>query len=58
MSVSARPHVNIVGSGPNGLTAAAILAGAGWQVQILNAMTTWAVPLRRRMCLVTARLWI
>ncbi|MDN6489959.1 MAG: NAD(P)/FAD-dependent oxidoreductase [Yaniella sp.] len=33
MSVTARPHVNIVGSGPNGLTAAAILARAGWQVR-------------------------
>lgn len=58
MSVSARPHVNIVGSGPNGLTAAAILARAGRQVRILNVMTPWAGLRRRRMCLVTARLWI
>ncbi|MDN5704371.1 MAG: NAD(P)-binding protein, partial [Yaniella sp.] len=36
MSVTARPHVNIVGSGPNGLTAAAILARAGWQVRIFE----------------------
>lgn len=36
MSVTARPHVNIVGSGPNGLTAAAILASAGWQVRIFE----------------------
>ncbi|NWN89854.1 MAG: NAD(P)/FAD-dependent oxidoreductase [Micrococcaceae bacterium] len=34
MSVTARPHVNIVGSGPNGLTAATLLARAGWHVRI------------------------
>jgi len=34
MSVTARPQVNIVGSGPNGLTAAAMLARAGWHVRI------------------------
>lgn len=36
MSLTAKPHVNIVGSGPNGLTAAAILARAGWQVRIFE----------------------
>src|SRR5699024_3460905 len=36
MSVTARPHVNIVGSGPNGLTAAAMLARAGWHVRIFE----------------------
>lgn len=36
MSTTARPHVNIVGSGPNGLTAAAMLARAGWQVRVFE----------------------
>ena len=36
MSVTARPQVNIVGSGPNGLTAAAMLARAGWHVRIFE----------------------
>src|SRR5699024_3415806 len=34
MSVTARPHANIVGSGPNGLTSAALLAQAGWHVRV------------------------
>src|SRR5690625_7272511 len=34
MPVTSTPQVNIVGSGPNGLTAAAILAQAGWQVRV------------------------
>src|SRR5699024_898159 len=34
MSVTARPHANIVGSGPNGLTSAALLAQAGWPVRV------------------------
>ena len=36
MSVTARPQANIVGSGPNGLTAAALLARAGWHVRIFE----------------------
>lgn len=36
MSGAARPYVNIVGSGPNGLTAAAMLARAGWRVRIFE----------------------
>src|SRR5699024_9287195 len=34
MSVTARLHANIVGSGPNGLTSAALLAQAGWHVRV------------------------
>src|SRR5699024_3040125 len=34
MPVQARPHANIVGSGPNGLTSAALLAQAGWHVRV------------------------
>src|SRR5690625_4480854 len=34
MSVTARPQANIVGSGPNGLTAAAMLARSGWHVRV------------------------
>src|SRR5690625_2409679 len=34
MSVTARPHANIVGSGPNGLTSVALLAQAGWHVRV------------------------
>src|SRR5699024_312493 len=36
MSITARPQANIVGSGPNGLTAAAMLARAGWHVRIFE----------------------
>src|SRR5690625_7153223 len=36
MSVTARRQVNIVGSGPNVLTAAATLARAGWHVRIFE----------------------
>lgn len=36
MSVTATPHVNIVGSGPNGLTVAAVLGRDGWQVRIFE----------------------
>src|SRR5699024_7715082 len=36
MSTTARSHVNIVGSGPNGLTAAAMLAQAGWSVRVFE----------------------
>src|SRR5699024_5422308 len=36
MSTTARPHVNIVGSGPNGLTTEAMHARAGWQVRVIE----------------------
>src|SRR5699024_2492899 len=36
MSTTARPHVNIVGSGPNGLTTEAMHARAGWQVRVFE----------------------
>jgi len=40
MSVTARPQANIVGSGPNGLTAAAMLARAGWHVRVYERNAT------------------